>query len=172
VRPGDGKGCAAERGATRRGAASSTNSKAAQAGRRPPMSAMNFYSIAADAVLLLHLLFVLFVVGGLIVIWAGYFCGWRFVRNFYFRMAHLVAIGIVVGESITGIFCPLTRWEERLRMLAGQGASYEGSFMQHWIHRIMFFELEESTFTLIYIGFFLAVIFSFWLVRPERPARR
>jgi hypothetical protein len=41
--------------------------------------------------------------------------------------------------------------------------------MEHWIHRIMFFELEPSTFTVIYVAFFLAVVASFVWVRPSWP---
>jgi hypothetical protein len=127
------------------------------------------YSLLADAILILHFAFVVFVVTGLLVIWIGWVCGWGFVRNFWFRLAHLLAIGMVAVESLAGIVCPLTTWENQLRLLAGGGARYEGSFVQHWIHRVMFFEANENTFTLVYVLFFAAVILSLWLVKPRRP---
>jgi hypothetical protein len=129
------------------------------------------YKILAETVLVVHFGFVLFVVLGFMVIWAGYFLGWRFVRNFYFRLAHLVAIGIVAAESLLGMFCPLTEWEARLRWLAGEGERYESSFMQYWIHRLMFFDLNESVFTLVYIAFFGLVVFAYWWIPPERRQR-
>jgi hypothetical protein len=45
-----------------------------------------------------------------------------------------------------------------------------GSFVQHWLHRAMFFEASESTFTIFYILFFAAVASSLWLVKPHWPA--
>src|SRR5688572_32767771 len=93
------------------------------------------YLLAADLVLLLHFAFVAFVVLGLAVIWIGHFLRWPFVRNFYFRLAHLLAMAVVVLESLGGAVCPLTTWENKLRLLAGGSETYAGSFIQHWIHR-------------------------------------
>lgn len=128
------------------------------------------YAILADALLLLHFAFVLFVVGGLLAIWIGYFARWKFVRNPWFRIAHLLAMAIVVAESVCGIICPLTTWEEDLRMKSGEGPSYAGSFIQHWVHRVMFFEVPEGTFTIIYIAVFALIVLSLLVVRP-RPFR-
>src|SRR5436190_2400243 len=102
----------------------------------PPPS--SFYGLLADLVLVVHFAFVLFVLLGLFAIWMGRFLRWSWVRNFWFRLAHLLAIGIVVAESVGGVVCPLTTWEDKLRRLAGGGEIYAGSFMQHWIHRLMF----------------------------------
>lgn len=127
------------------------------------------YLLCADAVLIIHFGFVAFVVVGLLLIWLGYYRRWSFVRNFWFRLAHLLAMGSVAAESLLGIVCPLTVWESRFRLLAGGGQRYEGSFIQHWIHRIMFYEVSETTFTIIYALFFLAVLASLWLVKPRWP---
>lgn len=129
------------------------------------------YRWLADLVLLVHFGFVLFVVLGLLVIWVGYFAGWRWVRNFWFRTAHLAAMGVVLLESLAGIVCPLTTWEADLRRLAGQGEVYESSFMQHWIHRLMFFDLGETTFTILYAVFFSLILLSLWLAPIHSPRR-
>ena len=42
------------------------------------------------------------VVVGLVVIWVGHFCRWTFVRDLRFRVAHLLAIGLVLAEALTG----------------------------------------------------------------------
>src|SRR5438093_4596768 len=102
---------------------------------------MNADALLADLILLLHFAFVIFVVGGLVVIWVGYFLRWRFVRDVRFRVAHLLAMAFVLGESLLGVICPLTTWEEQLRLSAGQG-TYGGSFVQHWVGRIMFFNVS------------------------------
>jgi hypothetical protein len=128
---------------------------------------MNVDVFFADLILLLHLAFVIFVVGGLVVIWIGYFLRWRFVRDVRFRIVHLLAMAFVLGESLLGIICPLTTWEEQLRLRAGQG-TYGGSFIQHWVDRIMFFNVSERVFTVAYAVFFLLIALSFVVVRPER----
>ena len=130
------------------------------------------YSLSADLVLLVHFAFVAFVVLGVLAIWVGYFCRWRFVRDLRFRVAHLLAMGVVLAESLVGFICPLTTWENQLRKQAGEGAGYAGSFIQHWVGRILFHDWSEQTFTFIYAGFFVLVGLSFWLVKPERRVRR
>jgi hypothetical protein len=111
---------------------------------------------------------VAFVVLGFVIIWIGYFRGWKFVRNFYFRAAHLAAMGYVALEAVFGLTCPLTTWEERLRAMAGQEDQYRGSFIQYWVHRFMFFNLPEWTFTIVYIAFFALMVLTFWIVKPGR----
>jgi len=131
-----------------------------------------FYLVLADAVLLLHFSFVAFVVFGLILIWVGRWRQWNWVRNLWFRLAHLAAIGFVAAESLVGFVCPLTAWEDRLRLLAGREQRYAGSFIQHWLHRVLFFEFDERVFTYVYAAFFLLVALSLWLVPPQRRAIR
>jgi Protein of Unknown function (DUF2784) len=125
-------------------------------------------SFLADLILLFHFSYVLFVVLGLGVIWIGFFLGWAFVRNFWFRLAHLLAIGYVVAESFGGVICPLTLWENELRVKAGGGV-YLGTFMEHWVHQIMYYDASPETFTAIYFIFFGAVLLSLWVVKPQWP---
>jgi len=133
--------------------------------------AQRCYLVLADLILIGHVAFVAFVVMGLILVWVGWFRDWKFVRNLWFRMAHLVAIGVVAAESLVGLVCPLTTWENHLRYLAGGAERYQGSFVQHWLHQVLFFELSESVFTVLYVVFFAAVALSFWLVPPRRSSR-
>lgn len=128
----------------------------------------NFYSVAADAILALHFGFVIFVVLGLILIWSGYFIGWKFVWDLRFRLAHLFAIGFVLAEAVFGLTCPLTIWENDLRAKAGEAAAYSGSFMQHWVGRFLFHDWPEAAFTILYAAFFALVLLSWWVVKPRR----
>ena len=102
------------------------------------------YGWLADAILIVHFAFVAFVVLGLAVIWIGYFLKREFIRNLWFRLAHLLAMAVVVLESVFDIVCPLTTWENELRVLAGSG-TYQASFVQHWVHKWMFFRLTSET---------------------------
>lgn len=132
-------------------------------------SLQRFYLVLADLVLVVHAAFVAFVIVGLLLIWIGWLRRWACVRNFWFRGAHLTAIGVVVAESVAGFICPLTTWENRLRLLAGGEQRYQGSFIQHWLHRVMFFDCDERIFTMSYLVFFLFVALALWLVPPRWP---
>jgi len=123
-------------------------------------------TLLADFILIVHFAFVLFVVGGLGLIWCGAILGWAWVRNFWFRIAHVAAILFVSAESIAGLLCPLTVWEDALR-----GRDAEKSFIARWVHYLMFYDLPEWVFTLVYCLFAAAVIATWWRVRP-RSLRR
>ncbi len=116
----------------------------------------------ADAVLIVHFLYVLFVVGSLPLIWIGAWLKLSFVKNNGFRFTHLAAILFVVGESLAGIACPLTVLENQLRQV-----ETDSSFIQHWLHQIIFYSLPESVLTIIYILFALLVAATFKFVPPN-----
>ena len=118
----------------------------------------------ADLILVVHFCFVLFVVGGLFLIWLGAAQGWRWVRNFWFRIAHLAAILFVAGESVAGMVCPLTVWEDALR-----GRGHESGFIQRWVGRLLYYDFPEWVFITVYLLFALAVVITFIRVRPKRP---
>ena len=119
---------------------------------------MNGYSFAADGVLIVHAAFIAFVVVGLILIWIGYFLSWRWTRNLWFRVAHLLAIGYVVLQSWCDMSCPLTNLENHLRELAGEDPYGPRGFIAYWLHRIIFFEAQPWVFTLVYTLFGLLVV--------------
>ena len=131
---------------------------------------MNSWSAAADAVLILHVAFVLFVVAGLVLIFVGAAMGWRWVRSRAFRLAHLAAIGVVVAQAWLGVVCPLTTLEMALRARAGD-AVYAGSFVAHWLHAALYWQAPAWVFTVAYTAFGAAVLASWFLVRPERAGR-
>jgi hypothetical protein len=128
------------------------------------------FQALANAVLGIHVLFVLFVVGGLILIIAGGCLKWHWIRNLWFRLGHLAAIGFVVLESWLGIFCPLTTLELWLRGLAGQ-TTYEGDFIAFWLRKIIFFEGPPWVFTVVYTVFGAMVILSWVIFPPLRSPR-
>lgn len=78
--------------------------------------------LLADAVLLLHLAFVLFVVAG-----AG--LSWRWPRLVWLHLPALIWGGYAM---LTGTVCPLTPLENELRAVAGQGG-YDGSFIEQYL---------------------------------------
>lgn len=124
-------------------------------------------ALAADAILLLHFLFVLFIVGGLALTWLGAWRGWRWVRGLGFRLTHLAAIVFVACEALIGMACPLTLWEDALR-----GMASDKSFIARWVHQLMFYSAPEWVFTALYVGFALIVAATFWFVPLRRASRK
>ena len=129
------------------------------------------YRILADAVVIAHAAYALFVVAGLAVTLIGIARRWQWVRNFWFRLVHLAMIGIVVAEAWCDVTCPLTVWEKDLRRLAGQ-ESYQGDFLANWVHEALFFEaVPTGVFAAIYTLFGLAVLATFIFAPPRLPFR-
>ena len=119
--------------------------------------------VLADLILLAHFLFVLFVVGGFAMILTGIALNWRWVRNFRFRVLHLAAIVFVMFESLAGMMCPLTVWEDALR-----GSGMASGFIQRWVQRLLFYDWPGWVFTSIYVVFAMLVGIVFWLAPPAR----
>ena len=130
------------------------------------MTGSRFFDIAADSILCIHCAFVAFVVAGLVLIWIGYIFNWHFVRNTIFRIIHLLAIGLVFVQTIAGRECPLTIWEQKLRMMAGQETIYQNGCIEFWINSIMFYEAPPYVFTIAYSLFFIIVCLTMVGVKP------
>ena len=124
------------------------------------------YLFAADALLLSHAAFVLFIVVGLACIIIGKFREWSWVRNPWFRAVHMAGIVFVMLQSWLGKLCPLTVWEMALRQKAG-AAVYEGSFIAHWVESILYYSAPPWVFVTFYTLFAVVVIGSWAWVRPK-----
>ncbi len=86
-----------------------------------------FYALAAESVLLVHLAFIVFVMLG----------GWLAIRHRAWAVVHLPAAAWGAYVELSGRICPLTVWENALRVRAGQ-AGYQGSFIEHYLLAIIY----------------------------------
>jgi hypothetical protein len=85
------------------------------------------YQVLADLTVILHFLFILFVVfGGLLAL------RWRWLP-----WIHLPAAAWGGFVELTGRICPLTPLENRLRRAAGS-AGYEGDFIEHYLLPVIY----------------------------------
>ena len=112
------------------------------------------YSLLADAVVLVHLAFVIFVtVGGLLV--------WRWRR---LAWVHLPALAWGVWIEWWGAICPLTPLENWLRARSGE-QMYEGDFIQHYVLPVLY-PTELTRGVQIALGALALVInvFVYWYV--------
>jgi hypothetical protein len=90
------------------------------------------------------------------------------VRNFWFRATHCshrcgrrgIGGGFRLSTDHLGGPAAIAGWGEQ---------RYQESFIQHWLHRVIFFDISERVFTIVYLAFLLLVALSLWLVRPRWP---
>ncbi len=123
--------------------------------------------LLADLVLVTHVAFVGFVIVGLLLIVCGGVLKWGWVRNPWFRLLHLAAIGLVVGQAWLGLICPLTTLEMWLRWEAGDEA-YGGTFIAHWLQKLLFYQAPPWVFVVCYTVFGLVVVGTWFGIRPRR----
>lgn len=126
-----------------------------------------FYGLLADLLVVIHLFYVMFAVGGEVFILLGAILRWKGIRNPLFRIGHLVAVGLVAVEAALGIDCPLTLWEYEFRQLAGQGVDQNLSFIPRLARLIIFYNFPNWVFTLMHIAFGLLVVFTYILIPPR-----
>jgi drug/metabolite transporter superfamily protein YnfA len=115
----------------------------------------------ADAVVLLHLAFILFVMlGGLLV--------WRWPRLAWLHLPAAVW-GVVVEWS--GWICPLTPLENTLRLRAGQTA-YGGDFIQHYVMPLIYPDGLTREIQMVLGAVVLALNVAVYLALYRRMQRR
>ena len=132
----------------------------------PTLSPATAQSLA-DAILTLHVGVVIFVIFGQVAILIGAWRRWGWIRNFAFRLTHLLLMVFIAAQSWLGQLCPLTVWEMRLREIAGQ-AMYRVSFIEYWLSRLIFFEAPWWVFVAIYTAFAGLILASWFLIPPRR----
>jgi hypothetical protein len=104
------------------------------------------HALLADALLVLHGLFIAWVVAGGAAVWYRPPLAWL----------HLPAAVWGVWISWSGGICPLTPIEQRLRRAAGQ-AGYEGGFIDHYLGRLIYPEGLTPAWQFAYGAFVLAI---------------
>ena len=123
--------------------------------------------LIADLLLVLHFAIVLFIAGGLVLVWVGAWRGWRWIRSPAFRYLHLAAIVFVALEALLGYACPLTVWEDVLR-----GGVRSASFVGRWVQRALYYDVPAWMFTVLYVAWAAASAATLYFVPATRKARR
>ncbi|HTL62152.1 MAG TPA: DUF2784 domain-containing protein [Nitrospira sp.] len=85
------------------------------------------YLLLADAVMLVHVLFVLFVIFGSLLV----------LRRPWIVWLHAPALAWGAIVEIGGMVCPLTPLESRLRVLGGE-SGYAQDFLSHWLLTLLY----------------------------------
>jgi hypothetical protein len=118
------------------------------------------YRIAADAVVMIHFTFIVFVVFGALLVARWRWLVWLHVPAF--------AWGVIV--EMAGRLCPLTDIENALRAKAGQGG-YPGGFIEHYLLAIIYPEglTREIQLVLALVVFAINALIYGWLYRRSKP---
>ncbi len=100
------------------------------------------YRLLADGVVVMHFACIVFILGGLGYIVLGRLQGGRRGRDLVFRRLHLAVFVFVGVWAVLGHYCPLTHVEYYLRSRGG-GAEYAGSFIVHYLERLIYLQVDE-----------------------------
>ena len=120
--------------------------------------------VAALLILLLHFAIIAFNVAGCVLIPIGAWRGWRWVREFWWRLAHVASLAVVVLQALLGRACFLTTWEGDLA-----GASHAQPLVAGWVERLIYLPLPLWVFAVAYVVVFAYVIALWVIVRPHLP---
>ena len=85
------------------------------------------YRLLADAIIIIHLIFILFVISG----------GLLALRNKRWSIVHLPAVIWAAAIEFKGWICPLTPLENLFRAKGGN-AIYQGDFIEHYLLPIIY----------------------------------
>ena len=114
----------------------------------------------ADAVVLLHLAFIVFVVAGAALLF-------RWPRLVWL---HVPALLWGAYAEFSGALCPLTPLENRLRALAGD-AGYRGSFVEHYLIPLIYPEALTREWQMLFgVGVVAinAAFYAWWIASRRR----
>jgi len=121
----------------------------------------------AWTVLGVHVAIVAFNVAGLVLIPLGAWRGWRWVRGFWWRLAHLAILAAVAAQALAGRACFLTLWQEQL-----ERGGRPQPLIAGWIDRLLYWPLPLWVFTAAYVAVWLYVLVLWWRVPPRPPWSR
>ena len=119
-------------------------------------------SLFSEIVLLFHFCIFLFMILSFFLIPLGYYQKWEWVKNKYYRLIHLFLMGIIFIETILGFMCPLTILENFLR----NNIEINNKITQI-IHQIMYWDLPNYQFIILYLLSLLYLIFLWFFFKPD-----
>lgn len=121
----------------------------------------------ADVIVVIHLVVVLFMIGGLLAVLIGGPLRWEWVRSPWWRIAHLGIMAYIAFNAIRGELCFLTIWEADLRDRAGQHERDQISFIGRVFRDALYVEVPQRSLDKIYLVFGSLVLASILFVRPR-----
>lgn len=78
-----------------------------------------------------------------------------------------MAVTFVALESLVGLACPLTVWEDALR----GGQTQHAGFVQRWVGTVLYYDLPSVVFLIAYV-LVAAFAWGLWFRVAPEPASR
>jgi hypothetical protein len=117
------------------------------------------YEFFADVAVFAHFLWILFLI-------FGGFLGVRFTAA---KIIHISALVFALLIQLFGWYCPLTHLELWFRKQHDPDLPYTGSFIIHYLEKIIYIELSPI---LIFVFTILLSGFNAWLYSGKRRGRK
>jgi len=123
------------------------------------------YKIFADAIIVVHFLFILFMLLGFLLTAYALVFRQKFFDWWLFRSLHLLGIFYVSSLSILGKYCPLTILENELRLRYEASSVYSGSFIGHYLERLVYPDVNPLIIQIptVFLAIFTIVVF---IIKP------
>ena len=128
------------------------------------------YRLIADLLTLIHFGWILFMLYGFVLTVRGFWCP-AFFERWLFRSTHLAGILFVAALELLGRYCPLTIWENKLRLLYDPTGDYPGSFIIGWVERLIYPNIDPIVLTIPTVAMALFVLVVF-VAKPPSKFRR
>ncbi|TET42043.1 MAG: DUF2784 family protein [Elusimicrobia bacterium] len=128
------------------------------------------HKIFADAIIVVHFLYILFMLLGFLLTGYALFFREKFFDRWLFRSLHLLGIFYVASLSILGKYCPLTILENELRLRYEVSLVYSGSFIVHYLERLVYPDVNPLVIQIptAFLAIFTIVVF---IVRPPKKIK-
>ncbi len=128
------------------------------------------HKIFADAIIVVHFLYILFMLLGFLLTGYALFFREKFFDRWLFRSLHLLGIFYVASLSILGKYCPLTILENELRLRYEVSSVYSGSFIVHYLEKLVYPDVNPLVIQIptVFLAIFTIVVF---IVRPPKKIK-
>lgn len=129
------------------------------------------YKIFADAIIVVHFLFILFMLLGFLLTAYALVFRQKFFDRWLFRSLHLLGIFYVSSLSILGKYCPLTILENGLRLKYEASSVYSGSFIVHYLEKLIYPDVNPLVIQIptVFLAIFTIVVF---IIKPPGKIKR
>ncbi len=117
------------------------------------------FGLLADIVVLVHLLWILFLITG--AYWGR--------KNRFFLFLHGGGLSFAVIMQVFGWYCPLTHLEVWLRSLQG-GEGYHGSFIAHYAERVIYLDVTGRMLAILTFVLVAANGWLYWKAFKKKDA--
>ena len=129
-----------------------------------------FYKIIADIIVVLHFVWIIFMLLGFFLTICGFFRE-KFFDWWLFRTLHLLGILFVGILTILRRFCPLTVLENLSRARYSPESTYPGSFIVHYIEKLVYPDIIQTLLRLgtVVVAIFILIVF---IVHPPAKIKK